>query len=279
MNRDPIHLEGQVAFVTGGGRGLGRAFAETLAAAGAAVAVVARSASQVEETAADIVARGGSALALAVDVSDPAAVERAVQSVERELGPVDLLVNNAGVTGPIGPITETDPEQWWRCLEINLRGPFLCARGVLAGMIARGRGRIINVASGAGALPVPYLCAYVTSKAALIRFTENLALETREQGIRVFAIHPGTVRTAMVTEGIDSPAGRQWLPWFRDAVEQGQHVPPERAARLVLQLASGRADALTGRFLTIHQDLDALIARAEEIAATDLHTLRVREAG
>jgi NAD(P)-dependent dehydrogenase (short-subunit alcohol dehydrogenase family) len=175
-------------------------------------------------------------------------------------------------------MTETDPEQWWRCLEINLRGPFLCARAALPGMIARRRGRIINVASGAGASPVPYLGAYVTSKAALIRLTENLALESREHGISVFAIHPGTVRTAMVTEGIDTPAGRQWLPWFRDAVEQGQYVMPELAAQLLLQLASGRADALTGRFLTIHQDLDALIARAEEIAAADLYTLRVREA-
>jgi NAD(P)-dependent dehydrogenase (short-subunit alcohol dehydrogenase family) len=171
-----------------------------------------------------------------------------------------------------------DPEQWWRCLEINVRGPFLCARAVLPGMIARGQGRIINVASGKGASPVPYLGAYVTSKAALIRFTENLALECREHGIRVFAIHPGTVRTAMVTEVIDSPAGRQWLPWFRDAVEQGQYVMPECAAQLVLQLASGRADALSGRFLRIDQDLDTLIARAEEIAATDLHRLRVREA-
>jgi NAD(P)-dependent dehydrogenase (short-subunit alcohol dehydrogenase family) len=281
VNSDPreVDLNGQVALITGGGRGLGRAFAETLAAAGAAVAVVARSAGEVEESAAAIIARGGQALAPAADVSDPAAVERVVRDVERQLGPVNLLINNAAVSGPIGPITETDPEQWWRCLEINLRGPFLCARAVLPGMIARARGRIINVASGAGAMPVPYLGAYVTSKAALIRLTENLALESREHGISVFAIHPGTVRTTMVTEGMDTPAGRQWIPWFRDAIVDGQYVPPECAAHLVLQLASGRADPLTGRFLTIHQDLNALIARADEIVAADRYTLRVREEG
>jgi NAD(P)-dependent dehydrogenase (short-subunit alcohol dehydrogenase family) len=280
MNADnEVKLNGQVALITGGGRGLGRAFAETLAAAGAAVAVVARSAAEVEETAAGIVARGGQALALAADVSDPAAVERAVLDVERQLGAVDLLVNNAGVSGPIGPITDTDPEQWWRCLEINLRGPFLYARAVLPGMITRGRGRIINVASRAGALPVPYMGAYVTSKAALIRFTENLALESREHGISVFAVHPGTVRTAMITGGFDTPAGRQWIPKFRDTPEKMSYVSPDRSAQLVLQLASGRADALTGRFLSIHQDLNMLLARAEEIAPTDLYTLRVREEG
>ena len=117
---------------------------------------------------------------------------------------MDLLVNNAGLAGPIGPTWETDPDDWWRCLEVNLRGPMLCSRAVLPGMIARGGGRIVNVASGAGTFAIPYLGAYVTSKTALIRFTEILALEAGQHGVKVFAIEPGTVRTAMAEYALES---------------------------------------------------------------------------
>jgi NAD(P)-dependent dehydrogenase (short-subunit alcohol dehydrogenase family) len=269
-------LAGQVALVTGGGRGIGRAMARALAAAGAAVAVSARSADQLAETVAEITDAGGQVTALPVDVSDPGAVVQMVGEAEQRLGPLDLLVNNAAVGGHVGPIWEADPEEWWRCLEINLRGPFLCARAALPGMVARGRGRIVNVASGAGPQPVPYLSGYVTSKAALIRFTENLALEARPHGIRAFALDPGTVRTAMTEQALTSPAGQKWLPWFRDLFEQGRDVPPERAAQLVCLLASGKADALTGRFISVAYDVEELIARAEEIEQGDLYTLRLR---
>lgn len=173
-------LAGQVALVSGGGRGLGRVFAQSLAAAGAAVAIVARSRDEVEETAARIDAAGGCAVALPLDVTDRGAVEAAVASVQRQLGPVDLLVNNAGVSGPLGPISSADPAAWWHALEVNLGGVFHCARAVLPAMIVRGRGRIINVSSSAGTVPWPYLSAYAISKAALLHFTENLAKETRK---------------------------------------------------------------------------------------------------
>src|SRR5262249_39565144 len=153
-----------------------------------------------------------------------------------------------------------DPDDWWRCQEVNLRGPLLCSRAVLPGMISRRRGRIINVASGAGTRAIPHLSAYVVSKAALIRLTENLAAEVREQGICVFAIQPGTVRTAMAEEALQSPAGQRWLPWFRDVFAQGLDVSPEPATRLVLYLASGQADALSGRFFDAAGDVEGLAA-------------------
>src|SRR4051794_37121281 len=165
-------LSGQVAVVTGGGRGIGRALALALSAAGASVAVVARSEDQIAETAGRIRESGGRALAIAADVADPGADGRMAEEVERALGPVDLLVNNAGDSGPLGPIAEADADRWWRCQEVNLRGPFVCARAFLPGMIARGRGRIVNVASGAGTQSIPYLSAYVVGKTALIRLTE-----------------------------------------------------------------------------------------------------------
>ena len=143
-------LRGQVAIVTGGGRGLGRTFAHALAAAGAAVAVVARSSDELAEVVASIRELGRRATAITGDVTDRQAVEHVVHETERQLGPVDLLVNNAAILRTPGPLWEVDPDEWWRTMEVNVRGPFLCARAVLPGMIERGRGRIINVASGAG---------------------------------------------------------------------------------------------------------------------------------
>jgi 3-oxoacyl-[acyl-carrier protein] reductase len=143
-------LGGQVAIVTGGGRGLGRAYAIALAKAGAAVAVTARTASEIQAVQREIEQHGGRALAIAADVTDKNAVAQLVATVEHQLGPVDLLVNNAGVLRAIGRVTELDADDWWREVEINVRGPFLCSQAVLSGMITRQRGRIINVASVGG---------------------------------------------------------------------------------------------------------------------------------
>ena len=216
---EAINLAGQVAIVTGGGRGIGKAIAMALARADASVAVVARSGDQLAGTAKEITEAGGRAISVTADVSDPGAVERMVVEVEKSLGSVDLLVNNAGLPGPIGRTWETDPDDWWRCLEVNLRGPMLCSRAVLPGMITREGGRIVNVASGAGTFAIPYLGAYVTSKTALIRFTEIVALEAGGHGIMVFAIEPGTVRTAMAEYALKSDEGKRWLPWFSEIFE------------------------------------------------------------
>lgn len=270
-------LSGQVALVTGGSRGLGCAYAAALAAAGAAVAIVARSADQLAE-AAETIAAGGRVLAIPADVTAREEVEHVAAAVERELGPVDLLVNNAGVAEPLGPLWEADAEEWWRNVEINLRGAFLTCHRFLPGMIARDRGRIVNVASGSGISGIPYFSAYVTSKTALIRMTEVLAAELRGKGVALFAIEPGTVRTAMAEDVLRSERGRRWLPWLQRIFDEGLDVTPERAAEMVLYLASGRADRLSGRFLNVLDDLEALVAAADEIAATDLLTLRLRRA-
>src|SRR5208337_3145475 len=137
-------LRGQVAIVTGAGRGLGRATALALARAGPRVGVVARSEEQLAETVRGVREAGGEALSVVADVSDAASVERMGQEVERRLGPVDLLVNNAGTLGPLGPMWQADPGEWWHSIEVNLLGPYLCSRALLPGMIERGHGRIIN---------------------------------------------------------------------------------------------------------------------------------------
>lgn len=272
-----IDLGGQVAIVTGGGRGIGQAMALALARAGAAVAVVARSTNQLAQTVSRVEEMSGRAMAIVADVTDQQAIEQMAREVEQQFGPVDLLVNNAGAPAQCGPMWETDPDDWWRCIDVNLRGPFLCSRAVLPSMVARQSGRIITTASGAGLGPWPYLAAYAIGKCAVIRFSENLAAETKEHGITVFAITPGLVRTSMTEAGARSSEDEEWLGgFFRKSFAAGRDVPPEHAANLVVLLASGQADALSGCCIDVRDDVAAMVERAEEIQQDDLYTLRLR---
>jgi NAD(P)-dependent dehydrogenase (short-subunit alcohol dehydrogenase family) len=268
-----------VALITGGGRGLGQAFAIALAAHGFKVAVTARTQAEIDATAAQIERAGGRAIAIAGDVTSQQQVERTVAITEAELGSIDLLVNNAGVLRALGVVAEIDADEWWREVEINLRGPFLFAHAVLPGMIARRGGRIINVASGAGLEAVATGSAYCVSKAALIRLSENIAVETASYGISTFAIHPGTVRTPMNAYVHDSDEAGRHAPevqqWFRQLYAEGRDTPIERPVGLVLALASGRADALSGCFLDVRDDLDTLVSQAETIQRDDRLRMRL----
>jgi NAD(P)-dependent dehydrogenase (short-subunit alcohol dehydrogenase family) len=272
-------LEGQVAVVTGAGRGIGRGIAQALAANGAVAALLARSPGELADTVSLIQRAGGAAHAFPVDVTDAAKVRTTFVEIEGEVGPIDLLVNNAGVLGPLGPFWENDVEEWWRAMEVNLKGALLCCHAVLPEMISRRRGRIINIASGAGAIPIAFFSAYVANKTALVRFSENLAIEAKPYGVSVFSISPGSVRTALAEESLNSVEGQKWLPWFTQIFEQAKNVPVERGANLVAELASGKADALTGQFLSIADDLDALVTNTGKIDDQGLNALRIRKLG
>jgi NAD(P)-dependent dehydrogenase (short-subunit alcohol dehydrogenase family) len=253
-------LEG-VALVTGGGRGIGAGVARELVEAGMRVAVTGRTSEQVEAVAGEI---GG--LALVGDVSRQADVEAWIERTEEELGPIELLVCNAGVGGSGKGFLEESPEEWWQVFEVNVLGAYLCCRLVAPRMVERGRGRIVAMGSGGSYLPIanPTISLgtpYGASKAALGRFAETLAAALGPTGVRVFLISPGLVRTAL-TERFGDDA-----PW----------TPPELAPRLVRVLASGRADALAGRYIHAeHDDIEDLIRRAETIAAEDLNAIRLR---
>ena len=253
MDKEP-RLDG-VALVTGGGRGIGANIARELADAGMDVAVSGRTADQVEAVAEEIGGR-----AFVGDVSQPHDVERWFAELER----VDLLVNNAGISGPASSFLDEEPDAWWHVFEVNVRGAFLCCRAAVPRMLDAGGGRIVNVASGSAYLPTTGMAstAYGPSKAALHRFSELLAGQLSPRGVYVFSISPGLVQTEMTQGAFPDDA-----PW----------TPPECAPRLVRALASGRFDALAGRYLHAeHDPPDELERRVDEILAEDRNALRLR---
>ena len=271
-----MKLVGNVAVVTGAGRGIGRAIAEAQAAAGAKVALLSRTAAEVEAVAAAIIARGGAARAYAVDVVDRGAVDMAFAAIERDLGPISLLTNNAGAFFGIGPIWTVDPDAWWRDVETNVRGSFHCCRAALPGMIARRRGRIVNLAGGGAATSFPNGSGYATSKAGLLRFTESVNDTLAGTGVLAFAMDPGLVRTAMTEHQLNSEAGRAYLDAIPKLFAANVNVAPTLAARLSVEIGSGRFDKLAGRMLMAARgDLDLDEAAVDAIVAGDLRTLRV----
>jgi 3-oxoacyl-[acyl-carrier protein] reductase len=244
-------LAGQRGLITGGGRGIGANIARELAQADMEVVVTGRTREEVEAVAAELGGR-----ALVGDVSKREDVERWFAEVPE----LDLVVNNAGIAPGEETAWEVDPDEWWHVFEVNVLGVYLCCRAVIPGMLERGRGRIVNVASGAAYLPGSTGTAYGASKAAVHRFSETLANQL-EGRIPVFSISPGLVRTQM-TESFGDNA-----PW----------TPPELAPKLVHALASGRLDKLAGRYLHAeHDDVDDLVKRVDEILEDDLNAIRLR---
>jgi NAD(P)-dependent dehydrogenase (short-subunit alcohol dehydrogenase family) len=259
------NLSGKVAVVTGASRGIGQRVAARLARHGAAVALVGRTTAALDATAAEIRAAGGVALPVTADLSSPASVDTIRTQVEGALGAPTILVNGAGIFGPIALFKDGDPQAWVETIMVNTIAPYLTCRAFVNGMIAAGWGRIINFSSAATLHPPGQLnSAYGTSKAALNQMTRHMAAELAGTGVTVNVIHPGDVKTEMwgyireITREMPEAAAegyRSWAEW----VEQTGGDDPEKAADLVLNLVSDAAAGVTGQFLWIEGGLQAPI--------------------
>lgn len=254
-----------VALVTGGSRGLGREAARALSADGWAVAVTGRDAAALDA----VVDAGEAALALPGDATERAAVAAAVRRTEEDLGPIDLLLANAGVFAAGGRLWETDPETWWRDVEINLRGVHLTLHAALPGMVERGSGRVVVMGSGIGMRPGPGGSSYAVSKAAVARLADSVAAELEGTGVTVFTISPGMVETDM-TRGFPEA----FLALHPELVDPDPSMwtPPQAFLRLLQRIASGELDRLHGRFVHARDDLELALRQA---ADPDRGTLRL----
>jgi len=254
----------KIALVTGGGRGIGRAIALRLAADGHAVAVASRSRGQLDQVVREIEAAGGTALAATCDVTRQEDVTRTVEAVRRQLGDVSVLVNNAGVSGPLGPVGVVDPQAWWAAQAVHVLGSLLFMTAIVPRMADSGGGRIINICSVAGVIIANNFSSYAVAKSTLIRLSEHVAAERRDQHIQVFPIQPGTILTDMARDTVAMPDAARWAA---PLVGMLQQVTPEQSQHATVKmqdfisdLARGRFDALSGRYLDVDQDNAALLA-------------------
>jgi NAD(P)-dependent dehydrogenase (short-subunit alcohol dehydrogenase family) len=260
-----MELEGKVAVVTGGGRGLGKATALALAEKGARVVVLARTLPEVEETARIIRSDYGVGRSLAVraDVRNEREVHDAFESVRRRWGGTDILVNNAGDAGATRPVATLSLEEWQRTLDVHLTGAFLCSREAIHDMSRKRWGRIINVSSGSASAAVPSMAPYSVAKAALEHLTRILAAEGASMGIVALAVRPGVIDTRMQEELRGRPP-EQMPPELRAAFaaykQRGLLVSPERPAEIIAYLCGERSAGLNGRILEEH-DMEALLVR------------------
>jgi 3-oxoacyl-[acyl-carrier protein] reductase len=254
-------LSGQIALITGANRGIGKQVSIDLAAAGATVVLTARNIESLAPVQEHIEAAGGRCDRMTLDVTDQSVVESAITQVVNHHGRIDLLVNNAGIGAGSRYPWDLPVEEWWAVHEVNVKGPYICAQAVMQHMSRQRAGRIIDVGSLVGTYPNPGASPYASSKAALFRWNSCLAEGAKEFGVSVFIISPGLVATDMTDR-----------PQFAD-IPADQWVPIDKTGDLVVALASGKADCLSGRFIHALDDLDALIERADEIVAKNLQTM------
>ncbi len=261
--------------LTGASRGIGAALADTLAQAGAGVALLARDEAKLKEVADRIMRQGGRAIPLAADVAKPNEVSTAASEARKWLGGLDVLVNAAGIQAPIGPFAENDLAAWEHALQVNLMGAVRTMHAVLPTMMAQGGGKIINFSGGGATGPRPRFSAYAASKAALVRLTETLAVELKPFNIQVNAVAPGAVNTQMLDEII--AAGEKAGDNYNQALERAQRggTPVELVCDLILFLASPASGSLTGKLISApHDPWREWSGRDAELNASPLYTIR-----
>jgi 2-dehydro-3-deoxy-L-rhamnonate dehydrogenase (NAD+) len=274
-------LAGRSAVITGANQGLGRAIAEAFVRNGASVLLVARGWELLGQVEAELTAlaepRRQVVASWPADVSRPADCAAIVEHAAKVLPGLTVLVNNAGIYGPMGPVEENDWDEWVRTVQINLFGTVFLSKEVIPVFRERGYGKIINLSGGGATAPLPFFSAYATSKAAVVRFTETLAAEVASAGIDVNAIAPGPLNTRLLDQVLEAGPAKVGVDFHRRALKQRGDggAPLEKGADLAIFLASAASDGITGRLLSaVWDDWAGLPARRDTLAETDIFTLR-----
>jgi NAD(P)-dependent dehydrogenase (short-subunit alcohol dehydrogenase family) len=271
-----MSLSQQTVVITGAGRGIGEAVAHAFAKAGANLLLVARTQCEVERVARETAARGVTSVPLASDVSKRCDVEKMLAVALEKLGGIDVLVNAAGIYGPIGSFVDSNLDHWTVAMQTNLMGTVFTMHAVLPHMLVRRKGAVINFSGGGAVQPLPRFSAYGTSKAAVVRLTETVAEEVKDTGVRINAIAPGAVNTRLLDEVLAAgeSAGRSFYAKALEQKEKGG-TPPERAAELAVFLASPAAQKITGRLISaVWDDWKSLPQHEGELEGSALFTLR-----
>ncbi len=246
-------LEDKIVVVTGGGQGIGRCIAAEYAKRKAVVVICSRTKPDLDKAAEEIRSSGGHCKAYAADVSDARKLKQFFDDVIKKYGRIDVLINCAGIYGPIGPLEENDMGQWEKTIQINLLGTVHCTRYVIPVMKKQGKGKIINLCGGGVGGPdlKSNLSAYITSKAAIAGYTEAMANELRDYNIQVNAISPGAVNTRLLDQVLAAGdlAGKDFLERSKKQKSAGG-TPPEKAADLAIFLSTSASDHVTGKVLS-----------------------------
>jgi len=279
-------LKDKVAFVTGAGRGIGRAIALALAQSGAHVALLSRTKSELDEVAEIIKTKfNRKALVFAVDATDNNAVADAFTQTENQLGKLDIVVPNAA-TGSWRPFAYVDFDDWWKVMELNVKAPLFLTQLAIKSMRERGEGTVIAISSAAGIRNVAGMSSYATSKAALNRAIGCLQLELDAEGkseIHLYAVHPGGVKTQLALDFSNIHEDMEKMtPGITDQIKAFVNAfvnPPELCAQTCVYLASGKASELRGKYINAERDIDSVVKQAEIVKKEGLYDLGIRELG
>jgi len=275
-----VRLSGRRALVAGASQGFGFAVARAFLHEGAHVMLCARDADRLARARRELAALVGDesrVLAMPADVSVPAQVRRLVDASVTAFGGLEIVVCNAAVHGPKGPVQDADWAEWSRAIEVNLLGTVLLCRAALAHFLPRRYGKILLLSGGGATRPRPYLSAYAASKAAVVRFGETLAEEVKESGIDVNAVAPGALRTRLLDDLLEAGPERVGRAEYEQALRHKAEggTPLERGASLCVFLASAESDGLTGRLISAVWDpWEALAKHGDDLEGSDIYTLR-----
>ena len=272
-----MELENKISIITGGSRGIGKAVASAFAGEGSHLVLAARGEQELESARQEIKTSGLIEVEICpADTSKPKDVAQLVDFTLEKFGTVDILVNCAGIYGPIGFVTDIDSEKWIQAIHINLFGTFLCIKEVLPTMIKNNRGKIVNFSGGGAVAPFPRFSAYSASKAAVVRLTETLAEEIKDYNIDINAIAPGAVNTRLLDQVLESgeAAGKEFLARSMKQKQEGG-VLPEKVAELAVFLASSKTDGLSGRLISLlWDDWKGIPRHLPAIMSSDVYAMR-----